>query len=354
MVCTPTARPLDALVHALRAVPPAGGLDDLPDQGPPAARAAALVAALGPGAEGAGLAVVVDQFEETFTLCDDEAERRAFIAALTGLAASGDAAVVLGIRADVTGRCLDHPTLVPVISDGLFALGAMSPGELRACIVRPAEEEGTELEAGLVELLLRDLGAETPGGAGPQDGGSPGTLPLLAHALMATWRQRSGRTMTVAGYLAAGGIHGSVATAAEALFTALSPAEQEAARRLLLRLVRVGEDNEQSRRPRGTADLLDGLPDAPAARAALDAFVAARLLTVGADHVEIVHEALLRAWPRLRTWVHAARADLLLHQQLTTAAREWEREGHDPGLLYRGTRLAATREWTAGPGPPAR
>ncbi|MFJ4982319.1 helix-turn-helix domain-containing protein [Streptomyces sp. NPDC088732] len=355
VVCTPTARPLDALVHALHGVPSGGGLDGLTGQAPAAARAAALVAAFGPGAEGAGLVVVVDQFEETFTLCDDEAERRAFVAALTGIAASGDVAVVLGIRADVTGRCLEHPSLVPVVSDGLFALGAMSPGELRSCIVRPAEEEGTELEPGLVEVLLRDLGAQTPGGAGREDdafsGGPAGTLPLLAHALMATWRQRSGRTMTVAAYLAAGGIHGSVATAAEALFTALSPAEQEAARRLLLRLVRVGEDNEQSRRPRGTADLLDGLPDADAARAALDAFVAARLLTVGADHVEIVHEALLRAWPRLRTWVNAARADLLLHQQLTAAAREWDREGRDPGLLYRGTRLAATAEWAAGPGP---
>ncbi|MFJ5219399.1 helix-turn-helix domain-containing protein [Streptomyces sp. NPDC088354] len=355
VVCTPTARPLDALAHALRAVPLAAGLDDGPPEGGThAARATALVAAIGARAGDTGLVVVVDQFEETFTLCDDEAERRAFIAALTGLAASREAAVLLGIRADVTGRCLEHPALVPVVSDGLFALGAMSPGELRACIVRPAEEEGTELEPGLVEVLLRDLGAQAPGGVADGDdtapGGSPGSLPLLAHALMATWRQRSGRTMTVAGYLAAGGIHGSVATAAEALFTSLSPAEQEAARRLLLRLVRVGEDNEQSRRPRGTADLLDGLPDAEAARTALDAFVAARLLTVDADHVEIVHEALLRAWPRLRTWVHAARADLLLHQQLTGAAREWEREGRDPGLLYRGTRLAATREWAAGPG----
>ncbi|MFD3455215.1 helix-turn-helix domain-containing protein [Streptomyces sp. NPDC058691] len=329
-VCTPTARPSAALAAALEQR--TDGSDTTS------------------GTRDAGLVVVVDQFEETFTLCDDEAERRAFIAALTGLAASADTAVVLGIRADVTGRCLEHPSLVPVFSDGLFALGAMSPAELRACIVRPAEEEGTELEPGLVEVLLRDLGAETPGGAGDEGGGSPGTLPLLAHALMATWRQRSGRTMTVAGYLAAGGIHGSVATAAEALYTALSPAEQEAARRLLLRLVRVGEDNEHSRRPRGPVDLLDGLPDVAAARAALDAFVAARLLTVGAAHVEIVHEALLRAWPRLRTWVHAARADLLLHQQLTGVAREWEREGRDPGLLYRGTRLAATREWAAGPG----
>ncbi|SNT30401.1 nSTAND1 domain-containing NTPase [Actinacidiphila glaucinigra] len=358
-VCTPTARPLDSLAHALAhatgAAPVAPG-----EQAPPSARAAALVVSLrvseGDDEDGAphtGCVLVVDQFEETFTLCDDEAERRSFIAALTGLAATGGALVVLGIRADVTGRCLEYPALVPVISDGLFALGAMSPDELRECIVRPAMEEGTELEPGLVEVLLRDLGtadaAGHPAGAAPP-GGDPGALPLLAHALMATWRQRTGHTMTVAGYLAAGGIHGSVATAAEALFTALSPAEQLAARRLLLRLVRVGEDNEQSRRPRGTADLLDGLPDAAAARTALDAFVAARLLTVGTDHVEIVHEALLRAWPRLRTWIHAARADLLLHQQLASSAREWEREDRDPALLHRGTRLAAAREWAAGPG----
>ncbi|MFE9674378.1 helix-turn-helix domain-containing protein [Streptomyces sp. NPDC006259] len=388
--CTPTARPLSALRQALRTALPAGLLDHLHDDGPPDERARQLVAVLRSWAatgdaalRGAavptdpsappspGRVLIVDQFEEVFTLCDDEAERRSYIEALTTLAGGdgGDGgggddgpeparqafAVVLGVRADVTGRCLEYPPLVPVVSDGLFALGAMTTDELRECIVRPAMETGTALEPGLVELLLRDLGAaDTPAsaGSGPDTavpGGRPGVLPLLGHALRETWQRRADSTMTVAGYLATGGIHGSVATAAENLFAVLSPTRQDTARRLLLRLVRVGEDNEASRRPRTTSELLDGLPDQAAARATLDALVTARLLTVDSDRVEIVHEALLRAWPRLRTWIRTTRADLLLHQQLGAAAREWDRENRDPSLLYRGARLTAVREWVAGP-----
>ncbi|AVV47096.1 DNA-binding protein [Streptomyces sp. P3] len=367
VMCTPTARPLSALLHVLRAALPAGLLDHLHDDGPPGERADRLVAALRSWALAArrprGCVVIVDQFEEVFTLCDDETERGAYVAALAALAGGGDEpeagatafTVVLGVRADVTGRCLEYPQLVPVVSDGLFALGAMTTDELRECIVRPAAATGTTLEPGLVELLLRDLGAADTAGAagnGPDPGvpiGRPGVLPLLGHALRETWHRRTDSTMTVAGYLATGGIHGSVAAAAEDLFAALSPVRQDAARRLLLRLVRVGEDNEASRRPRTTSELLDGLRDPAAARATLDALVAARLLTVDADRVEIVHEALLRAWPRLRTWVGATRADLLLHQQLGAAAREWDRENRDPSLLYRGARLTAAREWAAGP-----
>ncbi|WP_328435677.1 nSTAND1 domain-containing NTPase [Streptomyces sp. NBC_00425] len=368
VMCTPTARPLPALLHALRAALPAGVLDHLYDDGPPGERADRLVAALRSWAVAArrprGCVVIVDQFEEVFTLCDDETERGAYVAALAALAGGGDDGpdaggpaftVVLGVRADVTGRCLEYPPLVPVVSDGLFALGAMTTDELRECIVRPAIATGTSLEPGLVELLLRDLGAADtpdPGGSGPDPAvpiGRPGALPLLGHALRETWQRRTDSTMTVAGYLATGGIHGSVATAAEDLFAALSPVRQDVARRLLLRLVRVGEDNEASRRPRTTSELLDGLRDPAAARATLDALVTARLLTVDADRVEIVHEALLRAWPRLRTWVRTTRADLLLHQQLGAAAREWDRENRDPSLLYRGARLTAAREWAAGP-----
>ncbi|MFD5270863.1 helix-turn-helix domain-containing protein [Streptomyces sp. NPDC058335] len=383
VMCTPTARPLSALRQALRTALPAGLLDHLHDDGPPGDRADQLVTVLRSWAATRGAAtpdtaprtapaaqprlgcvIIVDQFEEVFTLCDDEAERRSYIAALAALAGGdgdepeaprGAFAVVLGVRADVTGRCLEYPALVPVVSDGLFALGAMTTDELRECIVRPARATGTSLEPGLVELLLRDLGAaDTPAsaGSGPDTAvpaGRPGVLPLLGHALRETWHRRADSGMTVAGYLATGGIHGSVATAAENLFAALSPARQDVARRVLLRLVRVGEDNEASRRPRTTSELLDGLPDPAAARTTLDALVTARLLTLDADRVEIVHEALLRAWPRLRTWIHTTRADLLLHQQLGAAAREWDRGNRDTSLLYRGARLTAAREWAAGP-----
>ncbi len=363
VVCAPTAHPLKEL---LRCVAEALGTE--PGVGPQALRArprqlADAVRPLltaGPGR----LVLLVDQFEETFTLCADEAERRAFVSALCALAtpAEGDTGrppgvVVLGVRADFSGRCLDHPELAAVFSHGLFALGPMTGAELRESITRPAERAGLALEPGLVGLLLRDVGAGGTGRGGQEDlaPASPGALPLLAHALLVTWQQRTDRTLTVAGYETTGGIHGAVARTAEDVFTRLLPAEQEMARRVLVRLVQVGagdggsagggDGDAVTRRRASREGLLAQLPDRRGVEAALDAFVRARLITADSDAVEITHEALLRAWPRLRGWIGADRAGLLVHQQLAEAAAEWVREGRDAGLLYRGTRLAAAREW---------
>ena len=288
------------------------------------------------------LVVLVDQFEECFTLCADGAERRAYVAALCALAApGGPAVVVLGLRADFTGRCLELPPLAEVFTHGLFALGPMTEPELREAVARPAARAGLTLEPGLTELLLRDLGSATT------STGAPGTLPLLAHALRVTWQQRTGRTLTVAGYERTGGIHGAVARTAEDVFTRLLPAERDMARRILVRLVHIGEDSTESRRRAPREELLGQLADRSAASAALDAFVGARLLTVDRDAVEITHEALLRAWPRLREWIDADRAGLLVRQQLAASAAEWVAADRDAALLHRGSRLRTVTRWAA-------
>lgn len=285
--------------------------------------------------------LIVDQFEELFTLCSDEEERRAFVRVLSELAAScpagsgpdHPAVVVLGVRADFSGSCLDLPELASVFAEGLFVLPPMSAAELRESIARPAELAGLTLEPGLVPLLLRDAG--TPSGA----------LPLVSHALMTTWRQRTGSTLTVAGYEHTGGIRGAVGHTAEEVFGRLHPAEQRTIRRILLRLVHVADGTGATRRRIGRAALMAQLADAERAGAALDAFVRARLITLDSDTVEIAHEALLHAWPRLRGWIDADRAGLLIHQQLSHTAAEWEREGRDPSALYRGTRLETALSW---------
>ncbi|MFF5805055.1 helix-turn-helix domain-containing protein [Streptomyces sp. NPDC012746] len=316
--------------------------------------------------------LIVDQFEELFTLCSDEEERRAFVRVLLDLAAArpddpsrrDPAVVVLGVRADFSGNCLDLPELAPVFTDGLFVLPPMSVAELRESITRPAELAGLTLEPGLVPLLLRDAGlredgAETrpgaPSGTGPSgtapsgtapSGTAPsGALPLVSHALMATWQRREGSTLTVAGYEHTGGIQGAIAHTAESVFARLYPAEQRTIRRALVRLVHVADGTGATRRRMSRAALMEQLADADRAGAALDAFVRARLVTMDRDTVEITHEALLHAWPRLHGWIHADRAGLLVHQQLAHAADEWEREGRDPSVLHRGTRLETARSW---------
>jgi len=384
VVVTPTARPLDELLTRTSKV--LGGdlgitVEEL--RADPARLAAAAGPAKARAATGDGtparwdgreppparLVLLVDQFEEVFTLCPDEAERRAFIRVLCALATqdpadgtgsgsgSGSgvpsAVVVLGMRADFTGRCLDHPELAAALAAGLFVLRPMTVRELRESITRPAERAGLRLAPGLVPLLLRDAGlrSEPRTAPNPPDGwdesapAPPGALPLLSHALMATWQRRDGQTLTITGYEHSGGIQGAVARTAETGFARLYPAEQTMIRQALVRLVQLGDGSEETRRRLDRAVLLEQLSDATAGAAALDAFVRARLITVDRDTVEITHEALLHAWPRLRGWIHADRAGLLIRQQLADASAEWEREGRDPSVLYRGSRLSAVTEW---------
>ncbi|WP_410593674.1 helix-turn-helix domain-containing protein [Amycolatopsis sp. lyj-23] len=338
LVMTPTASPARALGEGAAKVlgTSASGLrDSLAVHG----WTDALRTALGPA--NSRLVIVVDQFEEVFALCEDEGERRQFIAALCARP-DGESAVqlvVLGVRADFYGRCLAYPELLDAVQHNQFVIEAMSEAELVEAITGPAREAGVDLEPGLVEILLRDLGF-------PRSAGEPGTLPLLSHALLTTWQQREGDRLTVAGYELTGGIRGAVAATAERVYTSLDDDGRRAARRLLLRLVHVGEDEDTRRR----ADL-DGLlgdgPEREPNLVALRALVAARLLTLDRQTVEITHEALLRAWPRLRAWTETDRTGLRAHQRFSEAAEVWRRHGRPVDLLQRGAPLAGAKEWAA-------
>ena len=297
---------------------------------------------------------MVDQLEELFTACDRAPDRHAFLDLLTALAQAdprgGPAAalVVLVLRADFYAACSRYPQLRSALGRGQVLIGPLTELELREAILFPARTVNLDMEPGLVELLLRDLGVTAlPDTDEPYEAGR---LPLLAHALRGTWQRRHGHTLTVAGYHATGGIHQAVATTAERLFTALDPAAQRAARPLFLRLVTLGDGTQDTRR-RIPHNRLDTLGDDPAATAqAVESFTAGRLLTRRQDGVEITHEALLHAWPRLRRWIDDDRAGHLLRQQLEEAAADWDGAGRDPGRLYRGHRLAASRAW-ADPAP---
>jgi WD40 repeat protein len=297
------------------------------------------------GHAGVRMVLVVDQFEEVFTACRDESVRLAFVRGLCAASSGPEASalVVLGLRADFFGRCLEYPELVSAIEGGQFLIRPMTTGELTDTIRKPAHTAGLSLEDGLVERLLADLRAGPWGG---QDTG--GTLPLLSYALLTTWQHRQGNALTLAGYQRTGGIWAAVATEAERVYAGLDAAGQEAVRRLLLRMVRIGDDAEETRRRVELDEVASGDSAAAAARdRAVAALAGARLITIDADHAEITHEALLRAWPRLRQWIDEDRAGLRLHQQLTEAAAGWVREAREPAALYRGARLDMTRTWAA-------
>ncbi|HEY2063405.1 MAG TPA: helix-turn-helix domain-containing protein [Amycolatopsis sp.] len=276
--------------------------------------------------------IFVDQFEELFTLCESEPERREFIGLLTRKAAEEGALVVLTLRADFYGQCLAHPELLEALELNQVTVGPMSEPQLRSAIEKPAEAAGLTLEPGLIELLLADVGSSTAG-----------ALPLLSHALRATWEELEGTVLTVAGYRRTGRIEHAVASTAEKAYGVLEPGERDAAHALLLRLVNVGDHEQDTRRPAQRQSLLHLRPAETGA--ALEELASERLLTVDADTVTITHDALLHAWPRLRGWIDADRAGLRVHQQLAEATEAWAAEERDPSLLYRGPRLAFASDW---------
>ncbi|MFJ6659636.1 AAA family ATPase [Streptomyces sp. NPDC091377] len=256
--------------------------------------------------------------------------------------------VVLGIRADFYEQCLGHPELAEALQHRTMVLGPLTTAELRDAVTGPARAVGLELEAGLAELIVREVSVDGPRGAH-----DAGVLPLLSHALLATWQRRKGGRLTLSGFRGAGGIQGAVAATAERAWSALDPAARTAARLLLLRLVRLGEDTAATRRRATRRQLAEESADPGKTEESLEALVRARLVTLDADTVEITHEALLHAWPRLRDWIDEDRGGHLLRQRLEEDGRAWEAGGRDSALLYRGSRLEQAHTWATGVGDTA-
>ncbi|WP_369171169.1 AAA family ATPase [Streptomyces sp. R28] len=315
------------------------------------ARRVGSAAVPGPSGAPTPAVLIVDQFEETFTLCPDAADRRTFIqllhAACTPVEPGGPAPVlvVLGIRADFYEQCLGHPELADALQHRHMVLGPLTTAELREAVTGPAKAVGLELEPGLAELIVREVSAD-----GPRGTHHAGVLPLLSHALLATWQRRKAGRLTLAGYRAAGGIQGAVAATAERAWSGLDPAARTAARLLLLRLVRLSEDTQATRRRGTRRQLAAESTDPGKTEESLEALVRARLVTLDAETVEITHEALLHAWPRLRDWIDEDRQGNLLRQRLEEDGRAWEESGRDSSLLYRGSRLGQARSWARSAG----
>lgn len=268
--------------------------------------------------------LVVDQLEEIFTLCSDEDERERFLGTLVRLVrdAARRTLVVVSLRADFYGRCADYPALAELLSRNHVLVGAMDRSDLWRAIEVPASRAGLEIDRGLVESLVADVVGE------------PGGLPLLSTTLLELWRRRDGAKLTLDAYRRTGGVRGAVARLAEVAYAELSPAEQETARRVFLRLA-LGDGDGVTRR-RVHRDELCGDHEV------VDRLVDARLLTVDEGMVEVAHEAVLREWPRLQGWLDDDREGRRLHAHLARSAREWR---GDPAELYRGARLAAAVEW---------
>jgi DNA-binding SARP family transcriptional activator/WD40 repeat protein len=324
----PGEQPLIELQAALRrGVPGAAAADgDL----------AGVLASLPPGER---LILTVDQFEEVFVACQDGVQRAEFLDLLVEAARDRDGRVpiVLAMRADFYGRCASHEALADLVGANQVLVRPMRRDELRRAIELPARRAGLRVEPALVDALLADTLGE------------PGGLPLLSTALLELWQERDGRVLRRSAYARTGGVRGAVGRLAEATYARLEQPQQEAARRILLRLSEASEQAAFVRR-RVALEELD-LERDEAASAALATLTERRLVSIDQGAVEVAHEALLREWPRLRGWLEEDAEGRRLHQHLIQAARDWEAGGRDPGELYRGARLASALDWADHHGP---
>ncbi|HUG75081.1 MAG TPA: BTAD domain-containing putative transcriptional regulator [Acidimicrobiia bacterium] len=331
----PGPSPFDELTRALRSVVPldrGAGLDAAVD----GVRRTVVA-----GLESDTLILVVDQLEELWTLVDDPTERSRFITGLMDAVEDERLGlhVVATLRADFFDRPLQHHRLGDAVAVGAVGVAAMSPAEIERAIVEPAAAAGVAVERAVVVELVADV-VDQPSG-----------LPLLQFSLTELFAACDGDTITMADLERLGGVAGAISQRAERLHRDATEAERQLIKAMLLRLVTVGEGAPDLRRRAARSELLSASPDPVAMERVLDRFGAARLLTFDRNPhtreptVEVAHEALLRHWPRLRSWVEEAGQDLTARAHLTSAAAGWEATGREQGELYRGARLAAVALW---------
>ncbi|MFZ4639458.1 MAG: pentapeptide repeat-containing protein [Nodosilinea sp.] len=290
------------------------------------------------------LIVLVDQFEEVYSLCKDDGERDIFIANL--LQASGDrsryVSVILTMRSDFLGETQKHPTLNRLFSTQGFLVPTMDEEALREAIAKPAELAGSPLDKATVDLLIE------------QTEGREGALPLLQFALTRIWeglRQGVAPAVTLAQI---GGVGGALAGEAQRVYDSLSPEEQAIARRVFLGLVQLGEEVRDTRRRAHLSELIASDSEAPQVRGIIARFAAndARFLTTSLNQqygetIEVTHEALIRNWSQLRDWLNGNREALRQKHKIEQAAEEWVSQGKPKGYGYllQGRPLRDAREF---------
>lgn len=304
------------------------------------------------------LVVVLDQFEELGQGCD-AAEREHLVAALHALTSPHSTvgcAVLTGLRVDFYPAMTADPVLARSLQDAQVLVGPMHRGQLRDAILEPASRAGFQVEDELVTVILDDF---IPAGA-LRDAHDPGALPLMAHALRETWNRARRRQLTLRDYTAAGGIRGAIEGTAQRIYEDAGASDREVIRQVFVRLVHLQSDGIATRRQVAFAEL-QALDDCakvePAGHASpfgvgrgtaptiVERFVDARLLTVTETTVEITHESLLSAWPRLTGWIDEDREALRVQRGITDATTAWRSGGGDPSLLATGSRLEAMSAW---------
>jgi len=289
------------------------------------------------------MVLIIDQFEELFTLVNDESLQTQFLALLHAAVTDPHSRirVVIALRADYYDRPLHYPDFGELVRSRMETLLPLSAQGLEQAIIGPAKRVGVTFEPGLVAQIVSEMHYQA------------GALPLLQYALTELFDRREGRLLTHAAYAAIGGAIGALANRAEELFYSQDANGRQLIRQMFLRLVTLGEQAGNSRRRVPRSELLSLGGDTDLMEEIIDTFADYRLLSL--DHeadtrrpiVELAHEALLGEWERLRIWLEDSRNDIRQQRLLSAAAQEWLQAERDHSYLLRGARLEQFEAWAA-------
>lgn len=282
--------------------------------------------------------LVVDQFEELYTLSSDAPLQKLFIDQLLAAGQASrsqpneSAVIILSMRADFMGQALAHRPFADALQEASILMGPMNRAELHAAIGKPAEMQGAAFEPGLVERILDDVGDK------------PGSLPLLEFTLTQLWARQTDGWLTHADYEAMGCVAGALAVYADQVYAELNEKEQGQTRRALVQLVQPGEGTEDTRRIATRQELGDASWDL------IQRLAHARLVVTGQDAqgrqiAEVAHEALIQKWGRFRDWMDADRAFRAWQERMRNGLRQWNESGQDDGALLAGAPLTVAQNW---------
>jgi len=289
------------------------------------------------------LLLFIDQFEEIFTLSEDNDEREHVLNLLYHAVVdpASRLRVIVTLRADFMDRPLQYVPFGELMRERTEFVLPLTPDEIERAISSPAERVGLHVDSELLAAVVVDVRDE------------PGALPLLQYAMTELFERRDRDRLSLTAYRESGGVLGALARRAQDVYGGLPPDCANIARQVFLRLITLGEGTDDTRRRVKRSELLSMVNSPDALKAVLDSFGVYRLLTFDRDPetreptVEIAHEALIREWGQLRQWLETSRADVRLQRQLATAINEWNHATRRKDFLLTGGRLAQFEDWAA-------
>ena len=288
--------------------------------------------------------LVIDQFEEMFTLCLDEVKRQAFIGNLLEVIQFSDIShrVVLTMSSEFEDRVAKFSAFDSLFKKGRVQVLSLGADELREAIEKPANDKsvGLKFEEGVVNKLIQDVLGEDS------------ALPLLQFTLLKLWGERERNRISMKAYIKLQGGRLALSNSADEFYAGLIPEEQVTCKRIFLKMVRPTEGLEFTSSRILRRELYQAEVDRERVEKVLNKLIVARLVkfTKGDmskdTQVEVAHEALIRNWPLLVQWLEDERVNLrqrYLH--LTAAAQRWEEKDRDPSILLRDSELKDAQKY---------